>query len=241
MATVLLLLLLAVGMLPANSQNDNMRLGSCCDQRFHVFSSSSTVKSSGLYVISNFCGNDWFTAEAYCDMKTERGGWVVVQRRQDGSVDFNRTWVEYEDGFGKLTGEFWYGLRPLYCLTSQGDWEMRMDIKYKDGSSNFLHYKQFKVASAEEKYKLTVGEFQWTTTTNPMAYHDQMYFSTIDNDNDQYKRNCTILFDPDKPAGGWWYHSCWQINPNDFYSHLGDLLVNSYFIEMKIRPLNCII
>ena len=60
----------------------------------------------------------------------------MVQRRQDGSVDFNRTWVEYEDGFGKLTGEFWYGLRALHCLTGQGGWEMRMDIKLETSSSN---------------------------------------------------------------------------------------------------------
>jgi len=34
---------------------------------------------------------------------------------------------------------------------------MRMDIKYKDGNAIFLHYEQFKVASAKDKYKLTVG------------------------------------------------------------------------------------
>jgi len=32
-------------------------------------------------------------------------------------------------GFGSFRGKFWYGLRALHCLTSQGDWEMRMDIK----------------------------------------------------------------------------------------------------------------
>ena len=37
----------------------------------------------------------------------------MIQRGQDGSVNFNRGWGEYEDGFGKLTGEFWYGLRAL--------------------------------------------------------------------------------------------------------------------------------
>jgi len=40
---------------------------------------------------------------------------LVIQRRQDGSVDFNRTWEEYEDEFGNLTSELWYRLRVLHC------------------------------------------------------------------------------------------------------------------------------
>ena len=63
------------------------------------------------------------------------GGWLVVQRRQDGSIDFNRGWGEYEDGFGKLKDEFWYGLRALSCLTGQGNWEIRMDAKLANGTS----------------------------------------------------------------------------------------------------------
>ena len=54
----------------------------------------------------NFCGVKCYDAEVYCDTSKGGGGWLVVQRRQDGSVDFNRNWLEYEDGFGKLTGEF---------------------------------------------------------------------------------------------------------------------------------------
>ena len=63
------------------------------------------------------------------------GGWLVVQRRQDGSIDINRGWGEYEDGFGKLKDEFWYGLRALSCLTGQGNWEIRMDAKLANGTS----------------------------------------------------------------------------------------------------------
>ena len=54
----------------------------------------------------NFCGVECYDAEVYCDTSKGGGGWLVVQRRQDGSVYFNRGWGEYEDGFGKLIGEF---------------------------------------------------------------------------------------------------------------------------------------
>ena len=43
--------------------------------------------------------------EAYCDM--DHGGWTVIQYRFDGSVDFNRSYAEYQDGFGDVYGEHW--------------------------------------------------------------------------------------------------------------------------------------
>ena len=168
------------------------------------------------------------------------GGWLVVQRRQDGSVDFNRGWGEYEDGFGKLTGEFWYGLRALHCLTGQGGWEMRMDIKLANGTNIFLQYEQFIVASAKDNYKLTVGGFQGTTT-DPMADHNGMKFTTRDRDNDPWGSNCALW---SGPGGGWWYFYCANIQPNIQYNGThGIFLIGQWhtlpFTEMKIRPHNC--
>ena len=80
-------------------------------------------------------------------------------------------------------------MRALHCLTGQGDWEMRMDIKLANGTNIFLLYEQFKVASAKDKYKLTVGRFQGTTT-DPMAYHNGINFTTRDSDNDLISNNC---------------------------------------------------
>ena len=67
---------------------------------------------------------------AYCDTSSGGGGWTVIQRRKDGSVDFkNGDWVEYEDGFGNLYCALWIGLKSLHCLTNQGNWELRVATK----------------------------------------------------------------------------------------------------------------
>ena len=33
----------------------------------------------------------------------------TLLKREDGSVDFNRTWAYYKYGFGNVFGEYWFG------------------------------------------------------------------------------------------------------------------------------------
>ena len=249
MTITTLILLLATGIAAVTAVDDcpnqNRSITSCCDTLWYYFTfgRNAVAKASGVYLLKNFCGDNCINANAYCDTSNGGGGWLVVQRRKDGSVDFNRTWLEYEDGFGKLTGEFWYGLRALHCLTGQGGWEMRMDIKLANGTNIFLQYEQFKVASAKDKYKLTVGGFQGTTT-DPMAYHNGASFTTKDSDNDQWGKNCAIDNLGSTPTGGWWYKACEQMQPNTLYNHKKAIHLNKNrhplpFIEIKIRPHNC--
>ena len=193
-------------------------------------------------MIENFCGKNCINAEAYCDTSSGGGGWLVVQRRQDGSVDFNRTWLEYEDGFGELTGEFWYGLKALHCLTGQGGWEMRIDVTLVNGTSVILQYKQFQVASAEDKYKLTVRGYQGNVTDPLIGDHNGMYFTTKDKDNDNHGDNCALL--TSSATGGWWYNNCGAMWPNgSLRSRLGIYFNGKWhsfqFIEIKIQPHNC--
>ena len=112
---------------------------------------------------------------------------------------------------------------------------------------DIMFYDNFAVASATDKYRLTVSGFQGGTTFDAMAFHNGRLFTTYDRDNDLYPTNCALLRGPSAPAGGWWHRNCWRINPNKFYTHrqpgahvkFGDAVYYAPFFEMKIRPWNC--
>ena len=219
--------------------------GSCCEVKSNEFKFSTISLKSRVYNINNFCGDCDAVAEGYCDAVTDGGGWLVVQRRQDGSVDFNRGWVEYEKGFGSLTGEFWYGLRPLHCLTNQGQWQLRIDFTFTNGTKSYLSYKNFSVGPASSQYQLSISGFTGITT-DPFTRHplNGMKFTTKDRDNDRYSSgNCAVVVDGGN-AGGWWHKDCSYIYINHQYKHQSSILLSGKwhslpFIEMKIKPINC--
>ena len=75
---------------------------------------SCTLSTSGIQKMQNTFKNPYYV---YCDMETESGGWIVIQTRSDGSVDFFRNWVEYVHGFGNVAGEYWIGLEKLHDVS----------------------------------------------------------------------------------------------------------------------------
>ena len=246
MTIAIVVIIVALTGLVAGCPPEGHPIASCCSLGFNT--THFNGKKSGVYTISNFCGRKCSEVQGYCDTSSVGGGWLVIQRRKDGSEDFNRNWVEYEDGFGSLTGEFWYGLRALHCLTSRGRWELQLEMQLTNGTRYYLLYDNFKVASAAYKYQLTISGFHGTTG-DPMAYHNGEYFTTYDRDNDERPTNCALLRGPSAPAGGWWHKNCWHVNPNTFYTYGSDGVYvrfgtasNIYyapFFEMKIRPWNC--
>ena len=225
--------------------------GSCCKiKRNEDFDFTFTLDTmSGIYNITNFCGRCNAAVRGYCDAYSGGGGWLVVQRRKDGSVSFDRGWVEYEEGFGDLNGEFWYGLQPLHCLTSQGQWELRIDLTHINGTKTFLHYKTFAIGSASDNYTLQISQYKGIYPVDPFdgsrGFHkiNGMKFTTKDRDNDRYGGNCAITGNG-KNSNGWWFHGCALIQLNKKYSEVhkvydGSSWHNYLFIEMKIRPINC--
>ena len=80
----------------------------------------------------------------------------MVQRRTNGSENFHRNWNDYEMGFGSLINELWYGLRALHCLTGSGNWELRIDFTFSNGTKSFMHYNNFIVGPAIDNYQLSI-------------------------------------------------------------------------------------
>ena len=87
----------------------------------------------------------------HCDQVTNGGGWIVFQRRQDGSVNFHRTWDEYKMGFG-TSHEFWLGNEYIYRLT-RTQTQLRIDLEDFSGNRAFALYTSFSISSEGDKYR----------------------------------------------------------------------------------------
>ncbi|CAC5389862.1 Fibrinogen-like protein A,Ryncolin-4,Angiopoietin-related protein 7,Angiopoietin-related protein 1,Ficolin-3,Ficolin-1-B,Techylectin-5A,Ficolin-2,Ryncolin-1,Tenascin-R,Fibrinogen-like protein 1,Angiopoietin-1,Tenascin-X,Fibrinogen C domain-containing protein 1-A,Tenascin-N,Veficolin-1,Ryncolin-3,Tenascin,Fibroleukin, Fibrinogen C domain-containing protein 1,Ryncolin-2,Angiopoietin-related protein 6,Techylectin-5B,Angiopoietin-related protein 2,Angiopoietin-2,Microfibril-associated glycoprotein 4,Ficolin-1- len=147
----------------------------------------------------------------YCDMETDGGGWTVFQRRQDGKVDFYRGWTEYVKGFGDIKTEFWLGNDKLNELTSQGSYELRVDLVDFNGDKAYAKYSTFSISDESTNYILTVNGYSGTAGDS-LKYHNKQAFSTKDKDNDRNSGNCAELY-----KGGWWYGSCNNSNLKGLY------------------------
>ena len=80
-----------------------------------------------------------------------------TEEQENGQLNFNKNWREYEEGFGDLSKDFWVGLELMHTLTQRGQWEMRVDYRFNNKTWSYLHYNQFSVGSVSDP--LTVGEF----------------------------------------------------------------------------------
>ena len=232
-----LLLILLVSLLV--SADDSLKqctphIRSCCDLR--AFPPKDAPNGVYKMKLGTFAYVD-----VYCDMTSKDGGWIVIQRnRKNSKLSFNKNWKEYEDGFGDLNEDFWAGLKLINILTRSGQWEMRVDFQKNDKSWSYLHYNEFKVGSPGLEYPLTVagytgGSGDYFTAGNEPANNAK--FTTYDNDNDVWSgNNCAVHW-----GCGWWYYSCYDINPNLQPAPMSDYPTTVLYMDMKIRPKGCTI
>ncbi|CAH1800987.1 unnamed protein product [Owenia fusiformis] len=173
----------------------------------------------GVYIIRPDPNQSAFNA--YCDMQD--GGWTVIQRRYDGSVEFhNQNWTEYKDGFGDVSAEHWLGNDLIHLITNSANYDIKFDLMTPDNVWHYATYSNFSIQDETADYQLSMGHLKYGTVedfmvnvTKSTKILDGMKFSTDDRDNDfRSGASCARLYG----NAGWWYNSCTNVCPNGKYS-----------------------
>ncbi|XP_053137583.1 ficolin-2-like [Hemicordylus capensis] len=167
------------------------------------------VVLSGWYTIYP---QDCTPLTVLCDMDTDGGGWIVFQKRVDGSVDFYRDWSAYKRGFGSRLAGFWLGNDNIHLLSSLGENELRVDLTDFDNQHTFATYQSFRIAAETDQYRLALGSFLEGTAGDSLSGHNSMPFSTKDRQQDPSNSQCAVTY-----KGAWWYNACHTSNLNGIY------------------------
>uniref|UniRef100_A0A0K0EQH0 Eukaryotic translation initiation factor 3 subunit K n=1 Tax=Strongyloides stercoralis TaxID=6248 RepID=A0A0K0EQH0_STRER len=178
---------------------------------------------------------------AICDMKAHLGPYMVLQRRVSSDVIFwNKTFKDYQFGFGDPSTNYWLGLEHLYqyqeylkSSSKRKDFVLLLRIELRTNPCNssnsnchtgnmlmptyFWHEYKMKLGGPDDFYRLNIESIQGNLSTQNDYFvnvNNGRKFTTVDVDNDDIARiNCAERYS----SGGWWYHKCSHANLNGIY------------------------
>ncbi|KAI6208831.1 hypothetical protein M3Y96_00156700 [Aphelenchoides besseyi] len=154
-----------------------------------------------------------------CDHETNGGGWIVIQQRMNGKTLFwNRTWVEYRDGFGSIgmNSNFYIGNLLIHQLTSRNATlriELIGDRNPNSTAPDCFYFQEYSIRVDDESENFTLHIWldsdknkrigNGTHGYYDITYSDGVPFSTIDRVNNP-DLECQKKF----RIGGWWSQFC---------------------------------
>lgn len=191
---------------PSLNGSKLMNLPSDCSELFDW-----GERVSGVYTIKPNTSEPFM---AFCDMKK---GETVIQRRTDGSINFDQNWEKYENGFGDLQGEFWLGLKRVHSLSAQSNSVLHIQLEEWKQPRRFIDYR-FELEGPETNYTIRLTPLSGDLN-DFMHNNTEKTFFTKDRGNvSQLQLNCA------QKTGGWWFNAC------------GDTNLNGKFLRTKERP-----
>ncbi|XP_069472853.1 fibrinogen-like protein 1-like protein [Ambystoma mexicanum] len=167
---------------------------------------------SGLYVIRPE-GSSKLVVQCYmhdCD------GWTVIQKNSfNTEITWAESWTSYKYGFGFIENDHWLGNYYINLITTQKWYKVKIILSDSSNHTRSAEYDSFHVKNADHGYMLRLGTYHGDagdslTNMATKNMHDNMKFSTHDQDNDRSTSSeCADLH-----GGGWWYDSCYDAQLN---------------------------
>ncbi|KAJ1076635.1 hypothetical protein K5549_009953 [Capra hircus] len=168
------------------------------------------ANASGIYTIH--VANVTEPRKVFCDMEVSGGGWTLIQRRENGSVNFQRNWKDYKQGFGNPAGEHWLGNEVVHQLTSRATYSLRVELQDWEGNEAYAQYEHFQLGSEGQLYRLSLSGYSGSAGRQSSLVLQGTNFSTRDADNDNCLCKCAQML-----SGGWWFDACGLSNLNGIY------------------------
>ncbi|XP_053685783.1 ficolin-3-like [Sabethes cyaneus] len=174
---------------------------------------------SGIYSIRPLGTTTLF--QVYCEQEQFGGRWLVIQNRYDGSENFNRSWTDYQNGFGNLQGEFWLGLEKIHQITLVDEHEMFVWIGDFNDFEATQKYRFFEVADELDNFRLSLDGWRDGTAGESFYVYRDKPFSTYDRDHDNSILNCAK-----EMGSGYWHFDCGTgVNRNNLNGEYSDKIL----------------
>ncbi|XP_060704029.1 fibrinogen-like protein 1-like protein [Hemiscyllium ocellatum] len=195
---------------------------------------SNVRGKSGVYVIQP---NGSIPIVVYCNMKTDGGGWTVIQKNNYPSkITWTEYWTAYKYGFGNVLQDHWLGNEYIYHITSQGTYKVKFLLIDKRNRRRFAEYDLFSIENEKGGYRLHLGGYignagNSMVSTSSSLVHDNMKFSTFDRDQDRSRLNCA-----QNSKGAFWYNGCRRVDLNTQTMYWSGFCSRCQSSEILIKP-----
>ncbi|XP_041054365.1 fibrinogen-like protein 1-like protein [Carcharodon carcharias] len=173
---------------------------------------SGVSGKSGLHIIKP---NGSPPLVVYCDMRTDGGGWTMIQRNNRVTeINWAEYWTAYKYGFGNILRDHWLGNEYIYKIIKQRNYKIKFLLRDRYNRLRIANYDSFAIGNEVSGYRLSLGRYSGNAGNAMVGnqntvVHDNMKFSTLDRDQDRSSSNCAKSC-----RGGFWFNNCYRVNLN---------------------------